>query len=344
MNSNTYYPGLRNHPNFRYGNPTNQMNPNFQGSSQQGGQQQFQPRQQNFQGNYQRGQFNQGFNQGGYQQGIPQQQGYSRNFQQGQSQNQGQASSSQGNANNEGSTKNGKSYENNVETPSQFVEGVVEDVSDESDNDQEIETHVTKTQPYQTFKNSTNQEVVGNESTKVTDKGMETNTAPYPSALVNPVKASIYGKRGPQSEEMWDVFKQVKINLPLIDAIRQIHSYAKFLKDLCTKKRQHKLPKKLDLTANVSAILSSSHPQKLKDPGAPLISIQVGDVSIKRALLDLGASVSILPGSLYDQHDFGPLKQTDITVVMADMSPKLPRGMLHDVIVKIQDFYYPVDF
>ncbi|KAF5763909.1 putative nucleotidyltransferase, Ribonuclease H [Helianthus annuus] len=105
MNSNTYHPGLRNHPNFRYGNPANQMNPNFQGSSQQGGQQQFQPRQQNFQGNYQRGQFNQGFNQGGYQQGIPQQQGYSRNFQQGQSQNQGQASSSQGNANSEGSTK-----------------------------------------------------------------------------------------------------------------------------------------------------------------------------------------------------------------------------------------------
>ncbi|XP_021991334.1 uncharacterized protein LOC110888103 [Helianthus annuus] len=72
MNSNTYHPGLRNHPNFQYDNPANQMNPNFQGSSQQGGQQQFQPRQIKFQG---------------------------------QSQNQGQASSSQGNATIEGSTK-----------------------------------------------------------------------------------------------------------------------------------------------------------------------------------------------------------------------------------------------
>ncbi|XP_022023969.1 uncharacterized protein LOC110924247 [Helianthus annuus] len=176
------------------------------------------------------------------------------------------------------------------------------------------------------------------------DKGMEANTVPYPSALVSSSETSSFGKRGPQAEEMWETFRQVKINLPLIDAICQIPSYAKFLKDLCTQKRQHKLPKKLDLTANVSAILSNSLPQKLKDPGAPLISIQVGDVGIERALLDLGASVSILPGSLYDQHDFGPLKQTDITVVMADLSPKLPRGMLHDVIVRIQDFYYPVDF
>jgi hypothetical protein len=47
MNSNTYHPGLRNHPNFRYGNASNQLNPNFQGSNQQGGrQQQYQNRQQ----------------------------------------------------------------------------------------------------------------------------------------------------------------------------------------------------------------------------------------------------------------------------------------------------------
>ncbi|XP_021975467.1 uncharacterized protein LOC110870591 [Helianthus annuus] len=343
MNSNTYHPGLRNHPNFRYGNPANQMNPNFQGSSQQGGQQQFQPRQQNFQGILKgvvQEQEVQGKTVGSLTQQVGQlaeevairRPGKLPSDTAINPQHQGSSSKNNKNAhvNEVCVLRNGKSYENNVETPSQFVEGVVEDVSDESDNDQEIETHVTKTQPHQTFKNSTNQEGVGNESTKVTDKGVDTNTAPYPSALVNPVKASIYGKRGPQSEEMWDVFKQVKINLPLIDAIRQIPSYAKFLKDLCTQKRQHKLPKKLDLTASVSAILSSSLPQKLKDPGAPLISIQVGDVSIKRALLDLGASVSILPGSLYDQHDFGPLKKTDITVVMADMSPKLPRGMLHD--------------
>ncbi|XP_076934623.1 uncharacterized protein LOC143600977 [Bidens hawaiensis] len=63
-----------------------------------------------------------------------------------------------------------------------------------------------------------------------------------------------------------------------------------------------------------------------------------------RALLDLGAGVSILPGSLYDQYDFGPLRKADTTVVLADLTLKLPRGIVTDVIVMIEDFYYPVDF
>ena len=60
--------------------------------------------------------------------------------------------------------------------------------------------------------------------------------------------------------------------------------------------------------------------------------------------MDLGASVSILPGSLYDQYEFGPLQSSNTTVVLADLTPKLPRGIVTDVIVKVDDFYYPVDF
>ncbi|XP_076895296.1 uncharacterized protein LOC143547869 [Bidens hawaiensis] len=71
---------------------------------------------------------------------------------------------------------------------------------------------------------------------------------------------------------------------------------------------------------------------------------QVDDFKMTRALLDLRASISILPGSLYDQYDFGPLQAAATTVVLADQTPKLPRGMLHDVIVKVEDFYFPVDF
>ncbi|XP_076948287.1 uncharacterized protein LOC143620479 [Bidens hawaiensis] len=63
-----------------------------------------------------------------------------------------------------------------------------------------------------------------------------------------------------------------------------------------------------------------------------------------RALLDLGAGLSILPGSLYDQYDFGPLRKADNTVVLADLTLNLPRGIVTDVIVIIEDFCYPVDF
>ncbi|XP_076934448.1 uncharacterized protein LOC143600725, partial [Bidens hawaiensis] len=109
-------------------------------------------------------------------------------------------------------------------------------------------------------------------------------------------------------------------------------------------KRQQKVPKRVDLTERVSAILKGDLPPKLQDLGAPLINIQVGDFQMSRALLDLGAGVSILPRGLYDQYDFGSLKRVETTVVLADLSHKLPRGIVRDVIVKVEEFYYPVDF
>ncbi|XP_076929918.1 uncharacterized protein LOC143594506 [Bidens hawaiensis] len=85
-------------------------------------------------------------------------------------------------------------------------------------------------------------------------------------------------------------------------------------------------------------------PPKQQDPGTPIILIQVGDFNITRALLDLGAGVSILPGNLYDQYVSGPLRKADTTVMLADLTLKLPRGIVTDVIMTIKDFYYPVNF
>ncbi|GJY30318.1 hypothetical protein Tco_0413813 [Tanacetum coccineum] len=146
------------------------------------------------------------------------------------------------------------------------------------------------------------------ESPKVGEGGMSSTTTPYHAALEKSASARL-AKMGPHSEDIWETFKQVKINLPLIDAIKQIPAYAKFLKDLCTQKRKLKatLPKKIDLIEHVNAVLSTSLPLKFKDPRAPLISVMVGNIAIKKALLDLGASINILPASLVDKYDLGTL-------------------------------------
>nr|GEV02850.1 hypothetical protein [Tanacetum cinerariifolium] len=127
--------------------------------------------------------------------------------------------------------------------------------------------------------------------------------------------------------DIWETFKQVKINLPLIDAIKQIPVYAKFLKYLCTQKRKLKatLPKKIDLTEHVSAVLSISLPPKFKDPGAPLISVVVGNITIKKALLDLGASINILPASLVDNMN---LDHTLENLHYVDIEKELFDGMM----------------
>ncbi|RVW58653.1 hypothetical protein CK203_102752 [Vitis vinifera] len=63
-----------------------------------------------------------------------------------------------------------------------------------------------------------------------------------------------------------------------------------------------------------------------------------------KALLDLGASVNLLPYSVYKQLGLGELKPTSITLSLADRSVKIPRGIIEDVLVQVDNFYYPVDF
>ncbi|XP_022032457.1 uncharacterized protein LOC110933547 [Helianthus annuus] len=230
--------------------------------------------------------------------------------------------------------RSGKIYKN-VDTPPQLVDGVVEDLGEEGESDDESEPNIVK--------------IDGNNTRATTSKPIKAKEGepilpPFPEALKDLGNIKIINKKGPQPEEIWEVFKQVKINLPLIDAIKQVLAYAKCLKELCTQKRQHKVPEKVDLTDRVSAVLNGVLPPKLRNPGTPLISIQVGDFKMSRALLDLGASMSILPGSLYNQYIFGPLRHADTTVVLADLTPKIPQGIVCDVIVKVEEFYFPVDF
>ena len=118
------------------------------------------------------------------------------------------------------------------------------------------------------------------------------------------------------------------------------------MKDLCTQKYKSRsqIPKKVCLTEQASSVFQHATPPKLKDPGAPIISCVIGDYHIEKALLDLGASVNLLPSSVYELFGFGELKPTSVILQLADRSIKEPRGMLEDVLVKVDEFYFPVDF
>ncbi|KAI3448686.1 hypothetical protein Pfo_005351 [Paulownia fortunei] len=161
--------------------------------------------------------------------------------------------------------------------------------------------------------------------------------APFPQRLQATQKLN-------SNAEIFEIFKQVKINIPLLDAIKQVPPYAKFLKDLCTIKRKHHVQKKAFLTESVSSIIQQFTPPKYKDPGCPTISCIIGNTRIERALLDLGASVNLLPFSVYEQLGLGELKTTSVVLQLADRSIKVPKGIVEDVLVQIDKFYFPVDF
>ena len=133
--------------------------------------------------------------------------------------------------------------------------------------------------------------------------------------------------------EILEVLKQVKVNIPLLDAIKQIPSYAKFLKDLCTVKRKLNVHKKAFLTEQVSTIIQNNRPPKFKDPSCPTISCVIGNSNIEKALLDLGASVNLLPYSVYEQLGLGELKLTSLILQLANRSVIVPKGVVEDVLV-----------
>ncbi|RVW58279.1 hypothetical protein CK203_112114 [Vitis vinifera] len=104
---------------------------------------------------------------------------------------------------------------------------------------------------------------------------------------------------------------------PHVEKEEEIKKGRKWKKrDLCTIKRGLTVNKKAFLTEQVSAILQCKSPLKYKDPGSPTISVMIGGKVVEKALLDLGANRSV----------------------------KIPRGVIEDVLVQVDNFYYPVDF
>jgi len=130
----------------------------------------------------------------------------------------------------------------------------------------------------------------------------------------------------------------------LLDAIKHVPSYTKFLKDLCTLKRKLNVKKKAFLAEQVSAILQNNNTLKYKDLGCPIISCFIGEHKIEKALLDLEASVNLLPYSVFQSLNLCELKLTSVTLLLADRSVKMLREIIKDVLVQVDKFFYPVDF
>ena len=83
---------------------------------------------------------------------------------------------------------------------------------------------------------------------------------------------------------------------------------------------------------------------KKRDPGAPMITSEIGGMSFTRSLLDTGASINILPKAVFDFHHVGELESFLVELCLVDESVRKPHGLVEDVIVRIEDCYFLVDF
>ncbi|XP_016173123.1 uncharacterized protein LOC107615586 [Arachis ipaensis] len=120
--------------------------------------------------------------------------------------------------------------------------------------------------------------------------------------------------------------------------------YAKFLKELINKKRSWNKKETVILTQECSAVIQKGIPPKCKDTGSFLISCTIGNITLERALCDLGANINLMPLSMMKKLAIEEVRSTRMSLQMADRSLKIPNGVVENLLVKVGEFIFPADF
>ncbi|GJS17839.1 reverse transcriptase domain-containing protein [Tanacetum coccineum] len=120
--------------------------------------------------------------------------------------------------------------------------------------------------------------------------------------------------------------------------------FAPTIKSLLVNKEKLLELAKIPLNENCSAMLLKKLPEKLGDPGKFLIPCNFSGMDICYALADLGASINLMPLSIWKKLSLPKLTPTRMTLELADRSITYPKGLAEDVYVKVGKFHFPTDF
>ncbi|RDY03788.1 hypothetical protein CR513_12576, partial [Mucuna pruriens] len=168
---------------------------------------------------------------------------------------------------------------------------------------------------------------------------------PFPTRTISTRKLE-------SDEELLRMFRKVEINIPLLDAIKQISKYSKFLKELCVHKGK-KMKGSVEIGGIVSALTRNEDfttgaqqalPKKCRDPKIFSVPYTIGDCTFADAMLDLRASINVMQTSIYKSLNFCDLEPTRMTIQLANKSVVQPLGVLEDVLVQVNELIFPTDF
>ncbi|CAN6679705.1 unnamed protein product [Malus baccata var. baccata] len=151
-------------------------------------------------------------------------------------------------------------------------------------------------------------------------------------------------KKEENEKDILETFRKVQVNIPLLDAIKQVPKYAKFLKKLCTTRKRISNKEVVQVSENVSVVLQRKLPPKCKDLGSFTIPCVIGNTKFEHAMLDLGASINVMPYSIYASMNLGELKNDGVIIQLADHSNAYSKRVLEDVLVQVNNLIFPADF
>ncbi|KAK9044436.1 hypothetical protein V6N11_058336 [Hibiscus sabdariffa] len=147
-----------------------------------------------------------------------------------------------------------------------------------------------------------------------------------------------------QYKKFFDILKQVHINLPLVEALQKMSNNAKFLKDMVSRKTRIG---EFETAAAREACLAMMHnkvPAKKTDPGSFTVPCSIGNNYSCKALCDPGASINLMPKSVFKKLGIGEAKPTTVMLQLADRSYVQPKGKIEDILVQVDKFIFPSQF
>ncbi|XP_075104080.1 uncharacterized protein LOC107795407 [Nicotiana tabacum] len=192
-----------------------------------------------------------------------------------------------------------------------------------------------------------------------TEKEVEIAQEPVVDVAADKDRSQMIGKKRPptpfpqrlakyQKEEQYKKFlemlKQIQVNIPLIDALKEMPGYAKMMKDLMSRKFDFQDLATVTLTQTCSAVVTRPIAKKLSDPGSFTISCTIGDFAFAKVLCDLGASINLMPMEIYKRLYIGRARPTSMLLSLADRTVKRLSSILDNVLIQVGKFVFPVDF
>nr|GEV28800.1 retrotransposon protein, putative, Ty3-gypsy subclass [Tanacetum cinerariifolium] len=150
---------------------------------------------------------------------------------------------------------------------------------------------------------------------------------PYPQSLRKE-------KMEVQYENFLDMIRAIRINVPLVDVLAGMPNYVNFLKELISNKHKIEQNYAAFLSDESSTIIQNKEPPKLGDPESFLIPCNFNKTFSCNALADLGASINLMPYSLYAKLSLKTLKPTKMSIRLADSFLKKRKTNLYPVLKK----------
>ncbi|GKA63647.1 reverse transcriptase domain-containing protein [Tanacetum coccineum] len=176
---------------------------------------------------------------------------------------------------------------------------------------------------------------------EVAPKTNPKSSIPYPSRLND---QKLREKANNQMLKFLQIFQRLHFDISFADALLHMPKFASTFKSLLSNKEKLFELASTPLNENCSAVLLKKLPEKLRDPDKFLIPCDFPELDECLALADLGASINLMPLSVWKKLSLSELTPTRMTLELANRSVAIPVGVAEDVFVKVGKFYFPADF